>query len=182
MKNKNKDKEKVNPDFSFKDIHKDIDDALDKKQKEEEKEHKVPNISDKIKQGLEIKNNPPEKRFLNVEAKEGYIVREDEEGDQTTEKVIVVKHNDEVGEEHVTITKGIFTIDLRNDADWWFTRTPEVIPQLLENVENAAIARKDCYKPDKRKKEYPWITIALIIIGAFIITAMVIFLFLKTGA
>lgn len=160
-------------DFSFRNVEEKVDRVLQsrkKKQDEEEVlEFKTPNLSDKTKKGLEIRNNLPDPGFLEVKFDEVKVTTENEDGSKKVEKKIKVTHKDVEGKEHVEVTNGIYKLDLRNDATFWFLRTPEVIPQRTKQAIRAAIDRKKCYEPMKRKLDVPYILVIILIVGAIII-------------
>ena len=94
--------------------------------------------------------------------------------DGTQKKKVMVRHKDLDNVEHVEITKGLYQLDLRDDAYFWFVRTPEVIPQRIKQCVRAAIDRKKCYEMEKRKIEIPYLMLIILGIGV----AIIIFAFL----
>jgi hypothetical protein len=159
-------------DFSFSDVDEEVDKLLDKREKKEKPKATVQHISEKIRTGLEIKNNLPDKGFLNVKAEEGIVTRKDENGEEVQERKIIVTHKDTKGVEHVEITDGLFNIDLRNDANWWFIRTPDVVPSMINQAVRTALDVKKCHEPEKRKIEFPYLLVIGLIVGAIIIGLM----------
>jgi hypothetical protein len=156
-------------DFSFKDVEKDIDKTLNEKTKEEPTP-KVSHISDKIRQGMEIKENLPDKGFLEFKAEEIEIKNKD----GTKRKALLTTTRDTEGVDHVEVTDGKYVIDLRNDAEFWFIRSPTVVPQIIQQGIRAAIDRRKSYEPEKRRREIPIYLIAGIAIGAIVIVIMLI--------
>ena len=157
------------PDFSFKSVEKEVDKLFSDKEEKKEKIAEIPHLSDKIKQGMEIKNNLPDKDFLRVDFKEANVTFKDKDGNKKTEKKLVVNYKDVKGVDHVEITNGIYKLDLRDDAYFWFIRTPEVIPQRMQQISRASIDRKKCYEPEKRKLDLPVLLIVGLAVGAIII-------------
>jgi hypothetical protein len=173
MVEKNKKEEPI--EFSFKDVEKDVDEALEKKDKEtkEKPEEKISHISDKIKQGMEIKENLPDKGFLEFKAEEIKIINKD----GTEREALLTTTKDVNGVDHIEITNGQYVIDLRNDAEFWFIRSPTVVPQIIQQGIRAAIDRRKSYEPEKRRREIPVWLIAGIAVGAIVIIIMLISLF-----
>lgn len=175
-----KKKKELPKDFSFDTMRDDIDKLFTEREKREEKtEMKIPHFSDKIKDGLEIKNNLPDEGFLGVKFDEVNVTKKDKNGEEKTERKIRVTHEDTEGKEHVEYVRGIWKMDLRNDAYFWFVRTPEVIPQRIKQCIRAAIDRKKCYEFEKRKMEIPLLLLLILGIGAAIIIVAFMMMFLK---
>lgn len=162
-------------DFSFSAMEKDIDELLEKKSKKKEDIQKKPtvqHISEKIRMGMEIKNNLPEHGFLNVKAEEVKVTKKNEYDEEVEERKVRITSKDPDGAEHVSISDGLFNIDLRNDATWWFIRTPDVVPSMIKQAVRTALDVKKCHEPIKRKNEFPYILIIALIIGAIVIGLM----------
>lgn len=160
-------------DFSFSDIDTEIDKLL--KGKEQQKKEKIEighTVNEKIKTGLEIRNNLPDEGFLEVKADEVNLTHENKYGEMVTEKKVRITHTDTKGKEHIEFVEGLFKIDLRNDAHWWFIRTPEVVPSMIKQAVRTHLDIKKCYEVEKRKLDIPWFLIIGLIIGALIILLM----------
>lgn len=168
MPKKSKD-ETPSIDFSFNDVEKEIDETLKQKAKDEP-ERKVSHISDKIRQGMKIKENLPEKGFLEFKAEEIEITNKD----GSKRKALLTTTIDTEGVAHVEVTSGLYVIDLRNDAEFWFIRSPTVVPQMIQQAVRSSIDRKKCYEPEKRKLDIPIWLIAGIAIGSIIIIWMLV--------
>jgi hypothetical protein len=149
-----------------------IDDLLKRKEKDNVPRATVQHIGERIRTGLEIRNNLPEKGFLNVKADHVKVTKEDKEGNQHIEDKVRIEHTDTEGIKHVEFTDGLFNIDLRNDANWWFIRTPDVVPGMINQAVRTALDVKKCHEPEKRKLEFPYVLIIAFIIGAIIIGLM----------
>lgn len=178
MVKKNKTEKK--PDFSFKKdkIREEIDKRFEKLQVEEEKT-KIKHISDQIEQGLEIKQNLPDAGAFDVKFDEVKAKVKDKEGNEIEKRMIKVSHTDEKGEVTEELTSGIYQTDLREDALFWFIRSPEVVPSLIRQAIRTHLDIKKCHEPEKRKHEIPIILIVILIAGAAIITWMMISLMTK---
>jgi len=162
-------------DFSFSKMEEHVDEILEKKRKgisNKAPEPTVQHISEKIRTGMEIKNNLPQPGFLNVKAEGIKITKTNENGEETTEKKVRITHKDTDGNEVIEITDGIFNIDLRNDAEWWFIRTPDVVPSMIKQAVRTALDVKKCHEPIKRKNDFPYILVIGLIIGAIVIGLM----------
>lgn len=179
---KNEKEKTTDYDFSFKDVEQQVDQFLEDKGKKQKKEIETHHISDKIKQGLKIKQHLPEKNFLNVKAEEVEVQtkRTDEEGNEIIDKErkVQITHTNKDGKTFTEIVKGIFEIDLNNDAYWWFIRTPTVMPQLIDQSVRTHIDIKNAHKPEKRKIEIPYLLIIAFAIGALIIVISLISMFM----
>lgn len=158
------------PDFSFKEIESQVDELFDKK-KDQDKYESIGNISDKIKEGMEIKNNLPEKGFMEVKA--------DEKKDENGKKYVEITYKDTEDKEHKIKHKGIFCLDLRNDAEFWFIRTPILVPQIYKQAIRTHLDIKKCHEPERRKIELPIALIIGLIIGTVIIILSFISLLMK---
>lgn len=170
---KKKDKDEEEPiDFGFKDIESDIDKTLEQKGKEKPEE-KISHISDKIKQGMQIKENLPTKGFLEFKAEGIKIINKD----GSERNALLTTTKDTEGTDHIEVTSGQYIIDLRNDAEFWFIRSPTVVPQIIQQGIRAAIDRRKSYEVEKRRSEIPIWLILAIGIGAFIIVIMLISMF-----
>lgn len=160
-------------DFSFADEN--IDKAVDKILKEsggDEEKPEVPHISEKIRLGMEIKNNLPDKGYLQVKAEKGKVKFIDKYGEEHEEEKIIITSKDIKDVEHVEITDGLFAMDFRNDCDFWFVRSPVVVPAMIKQAVHTHVDIKKCYLMEKRKIEIPIWLIAALIGGAAIILLM----------
>ena len=165
-KNNKPENDKEDIDFSLDSLRKEIDSKLDEKAKKTKDETTVQHISERIKKGLEMKNNLPNKDFMTFKAEEGTL--------QDGTKVLKTTTTDTDGVPHVEITKGVYKLDLRNDAEYWFIRTPVVVPQMIRHAVRSAIDRKKCYELEKRKLELPiWLIIGLGVGAVIIIISLV---------
>ena len=164
MAKKKQDEEE--PDFGFKKIEQDIDRIFDEKEKKEEEAH---HISEKIREGIEIKENLPEPDFLKTEFDEVKVTTKKEDGTEETERGVQVTSYDTDGDKHVSVVKGLFDLDLRNDANWWFIRTPILNPQIYKQAIRTHLDIKKCHELEKRKLEVPIYLIIILVVGAIVI-------------
>jgi len=173
MPKKKNNKQAIEPDFSFDTKRKTIEEEIDKHFEEGEKIDggKIANISDKIREGKEIRDHLPEKGFMEVK------FNEVEKKDGTKEVEII--HKDENGEETTETHNGLFCLDLRNDADFWFIRTPILMPQIYKQAIRTHLDIKKCHDPEKRKLELPIALIAILIVGTVIIILSFLSLMMK---
>lgn len=168
---KQKKKTEEEPDFSFKKIEEQVDQFFDKR---ETKEKRTRHISEKIREGIEIKENLPDEGFLEVKADEVEV-----ETKNGKEKGVQITSTDTNGKKHVNIVKGLFQIDLRNDATWWFIRTPILSPQIYKQAIRTHLDIKKCHEPEKRRLEVPYLLIAVLVIGAAIIAISFLSMMMK---
>ena len=160
-------------DFSFEDA--DIEKAVDKMLKSsggDKEKPEVPHISEKIRLGMEIKHNLPDKGYLRVKAERGTVKYKDKYGETFEEKKVIITSKDVYDVEYVEITDGLFAIDFRDDCNYWFIRSPNVVPALINQAVRTAIDVKKCYEMEKRRSEIPIWLIAALIGGAVIIIIM----------
>ena len=183
--------EDFKPDFSFKDIHDEIDKAIDeKKNTTKEKEFKIEHLSDRVRFAKEIKEKPPVKDFMKIEAKDAEIVTTDENGDEKHKKAIAIISNHEEKDKDgkvkakrkIALYDGIFSIDLNVDAYWWFVRSCNVFPTILDQGIRTHLDIKKAHEPEKRKLEFPWALIGLVACGIFLIFLIFSFLTRSGGA
>lgn len=167
------------PDFSFEtvkpdyaDISREVDKALDtrKKQVKEPEEFKIEHVTDKIRFAKEIKEKPPEKGFMNVEFKDAEITETDDNGYEETKKgvAVITEHEDKETKKKkrkIAIYDGIFNIDLNVDAYWWFVRSCNVFPTILDQGIRTHLDIKKSHEPEKRKVEIPYFLIGAAILG-----------------
>lgn len=159
-------------DFSFKDVENEVDKILGTTDEKKKTKPNIQHISDKIQIGMEIKNNLPDKGFLEVKAERGKVKFTDRYGEEHEEDKVIITSKDIKDVEHVEITDGLFTIDLRNDSEFWFIRSPITVPSMIRQAQRTAIDVKDCYKIEKRKVEFPLLLVLALIGGAAIIILM----------
>jgi len=159
-------------DFSFQDVENEVDKILGKTSEEDKKKPIIQHISDKIQMGMTIKNNLPDKGFLNVKAETGLVKYKDRYGEEFLEKKVIITSKDIHDVEYVEITDGLFNIDLRNDSEFWFIRSPITVPSMIRQAQRVAIDVKECYKIVKRKFELPILLIVALLGGAAIIILM----------
>lgn len=159
-------------DFSFQDVENEVDKILGTSDKDEKKKPEVHHISEKIQMGMEIKNNPPDKGFLEVKAEVGMVKYTDRYGEMHEKKKVIITSKDVKDVEHVEITDGLFTIDLRNDANFWFIRSPVTVPSMITQAVRTHLDIKKCHEPEKRRVDIPIWLIAALVGGAAIIFIM----------
>jgi len=159
-------------DFSFQDVENEVDKILGTTDEEKKKKPEIHHISEKIQMGMEIKNNPPDKGFLNVKAETALVKYKDRYGEELLEKKVIITSKDIHDIEYVEITDGLFNIDLRNDSNFWFIRSPVVVPSMITQAVRTHLDIKKCHEPEKRKIEFPIWLIAALIGGAAIIILM----------
>jgi len=173
MPKKKNNKETAEPDFSFK--VKKIEEEIDKRLPVEEDSgtdgKKLANISDRIREGMEIKEHLPVKGFMEVKFNE--VKKED-----GTKEVEII-HKDEKDKETVETHNGLFCLDLRNDATFWHIRTPILIPQIIKQAIRTHLDIKKCHEPERRKMELPIALIIGLIIGTIIIIISFLSLMMK---
>lgn len=174
------------PDFSFADVSSEIDKIIEKKTGayDPTKEFKIEHVSDKIRFAKTIKEQPPLKDFMNVEFKEAEITSTDKDGIETKEKgvAVITEHEGEPEEEKkrkIAIYDGIFNIDLNTDAYFWFVRSCNVFPLILDQGIRTHLDVKRSHEPEKRRTEIPIYLIGLAITGVIMI--FLLFHFLTRG-
>ena len=158
-------------DFDFKQTREKIDKELDKRRGTDKDEVKSSNITEEIKFCLDVKNDLPDEGFLGVKADKVLIKFKD---GREAKKAVMMTSWDVDDVEHVEIVNGLFNIDLRDDANFWFIRSPTVVPSMMDDAKSTGYEIKDCYKPDKRKRELPIWLIVGIVVGAIIIAVMML--------
>ena len=172
-KTDNDDSKDTNIDFSFDDVENEVDKILgtskDKDQKEKPKLH---HITEKIQMGMEIKHELPDRDFLRVKTEKGIVTFIDRYGEEQNEDHVIVTSRDIEGIDHVEITKGIFSMDFRNDCDFWFNRSPVIVPSLINQAVHTHVDIRKCYEMEKRKFELPIVLILALVGGAAIILLM----------
>ena len=171
-------------DFSFKDIDKEIDQAIEKqKTRVGSDEFKTEHIADKVHFAKNIREHPPDKGFMNVDFKEAEVTGSDEYGEEFKKKgiAVITEHIDKAKKKikKIAVYDGIFNIDLNTDAYFWFVRSCNVFPLILDQGIRTHIDIKKAYLPEKRKLEIPWILIGLGITGFIFIILILRFIFAK---
>lgn len=178
--------EPAKPDFKFSDITKEIDNIIDRKKKsfDPNKEFKLEHISDRIKFAKTVKEQPPEKGYMKIEAKDAKLITKHPDGSEETQKAIAIISEHEVPEtdpekrkqgittkikKKIALYDGLFNIDLNVDAYWWFVRSCNVFPTILDQGIRTHLDIKKAHEPEKRKHEIPWILIGLGITGLMLI-------------
>ena len=178
MKKKTKDTDNDSKDtgidFSFDDVENEVDKILGTSDDKEKKKPTTHHISEKIQMGMEIKNNLPDKGFLNVKAESGMVKYKDRYGEEFINKKVIITSKDVKDVEYVEITDGIFNIDLRSDASFWHIRSPVVVPSMITQAVRTHLDIKKCHEPEKRKIEIPIWLILAIAGGAIIIVIMLV--------
>lgn len=160
-------------DFSFQDVEDEVDKILGSSDKDEDKKKpETHHITEKIALGMEIKHNPPDKGFLKVKVEKGTVKFKDKYGETQTKKKVIITSKDIDDVEHVEITDGLFSMDFRNDCNFWHNRGPEVVPAMIKQAVHTHVDIKKCYEMEKRKLEFPIWLIALLIGGSAIIIIM----------
>ena len=127
---------------------------------------------DRIRFAQDIRKNPPEPEYMKVGFKEG----EWETGDGEKEKGIVISY-DKDEKKHIKLTKGIFAIDLATDAEWWFNRSCTVFPLILDQGIRTHVDIKDSFKPEKRGIDFPYLWVAVAVVGILMIASIFMFMF-----
>lgn len=160
-------------DFSFDDVENEVDKILGtSKDKEGKEKPKLHHITEKIQMGMEIKHNLPDKDFLKVKAERGKVTFIDRYGEKKVKDKVIITSKDIKDVEHVEITDGLFAMDFRNDCNFWFNRSPIVVPAMINQAVHTHVDIKKCYEMEKRKLELPILLIAALIGGAAIILIM----------
>jgi len=161
-------------DFSFEDDE--VTRAVDKLLGGSEKDKKTPkmhHITERIALGMEIKHNLPDKGYLRVKAEKGDVKFIDRYGEEQIKEKVIITSKDIKDVEHVEITDGLFSMDFRNDCNFWFNRSPVTVPAMIKQAVHTHVDIKKCYDMEKRKTEIPiWLILGLIIGGAIILIMM----------
>ena len=174
----NNDPKDTGIDFSFQDVENEVDKILGtSKDKDKKEKPKLHHITEKIQMGMEIKHNLPDKGFLNVKAERGKVKFIDRYGETQEKDKVIITSKDIKDVEHVEITDGLFAMDFRNDCDFWFNRSPVVVPAMINQAVHTHVDIKKCYEMEKRKLELPILLIAMLIGGAAVILLMLWSLF-----
>jgi len=63
------------------------------------------------------------------------------------------------------VPPGVYCIDLNIDANWWFNHVCTVFPFLLDQGIRTHVDIKDSWKPEKRLPDFPYMFLAIAIIG-----------------
>jgi len=174
--NNNPDKD-TGIDFSFGDVEKEEDRILGTSDKSKKEKPKLHHITEKIQMGMEIKHELPDRDFLRVKTEKGIVTFIDRYGEKREEEHVIVTSKDIEGVDHVEITKGLFAIDFRNDCNFWFNRSPAVIPAMINQAVHTHVDIKKCYEMEKRKLELPIVLILALVGGAAVILLMLWSLF-----
>ena len=159
-------------DFSFENEAEKTVSEVQKSSYSDEKKPKLHHITEKIQMGMEIKHNLPDRDFLRVKTEKGIVTFIDKYGEEREEEHVIVTSRDIEGVDHVEITKGLFSMDFRNDCNFWFNRSPVVVPAMINQAVHTHVDIKRCYEMEKRKLELPILLIAALIGGAAIIIIM----------
>ena len=160
-------------DFSFDDVENEVDKILGtSKDKDKQEKPKLHHITEKIQMGMEIKHDLPDKGFLNVKVERGRVKFIDRYGAEQEKDKVIVTSKDIKDVEYVEITDGLFAMDFRNDCNFWFNRSPVVVPSMINQAVHTHVDIKKCYEMEKRKLELPILLIAALIGGAAIIIIM----------
>lgn len=173
------------PDFSFKevspdyaDVSSEIDKALEKTKTryDPSKEFKIEHVTDKIKFAKTIKEEPPEKGFMNVDFKDAEVTEIDENDHEETYKgvAVITEHGDDkdpTGKKikKIAVYDGIFNIDLNVDAYWWFVRSCNIFPTILDQGIRTHLDIKRSHEPEKRKIEIPYFLIGAAVLGLILL-------------
>ncbi len=190
QKQKNESESDEKPDFSFKeDVHTVIDKAIEeRKKKTGPDEFRIEHVSDKVRFAKSIKENPPDKGFMQIDADEAIVEYEDEYGRTKKEKgIAITSYHEKIDEKtgkvrkfkKINIHKGIFAIDLNVDAYFWFVRACNIFPLILDQGIRTHLDIKKAHMPEKRRHEFPWILIGLVITGIIFIFMIFRFIFMK---
>jgi len=177
MKKKNKANEKESGDsnsdnFSFESEAEKAVDEMFKKSSNVEQKPVMPHISEKIKVGMEIKHNLPDKGYLEVKAETGKVKFIDRYGEPQVKEKVIVTSRDIHNIEYVEITDGLFSMDFRNDCNFWFNRSPVTVPSMINQAVRTHLDTKKCYEMEKRKLDIPlWLILGLVV-GCAIILVM----------
>lgn len=165
-------------DFSFADVENEVDKILGtSKDKDKKEKPKLHHITEKIQMGMEIKHELPDKDFMNVKVERGKVKFTDRYGQEHVKDKVIVTSKDIHDVEHVEITDGLFAMDFRNDCNFWFNRSPVVVPAMINQAVHTHVDIKKCYEMEKRKLEIPVLLILALVGGAAVILLMLWSLF-----
>ena len=167
-----KDIDSKDSDFSFEGEAEKAVDKMFKESDSDKDKPEIPHITEKIRLGMEIKTNLPSKGYLRVKAERIKVKYTDRWGEKQETDKILITSKDIYDVEHFEIGDGLFAMDFRNDCNFWFNRSPTVVPAMIKQTVHTHMDIKKCYEVEKRKVELPiWLIIALIG-GAVIILLM----------
>ena len=164
-------------DFSFDDVENEVDKILGTSDKGKKEKPKLHHITEKIQMCIEIKHNLPDKDFLKVKVERGKVKFTDRYGQKHEKDKVIVTSKDINDVEHVEITDGLFSMDFRNDCNFWFNRSPVVVPSMINQAVHTYDDIKKCYEMEKRKFEIPIVLILALVGGAVVILLMLWSLF-----
>ena len=164
--------EETNIDFSFENEAEKAVKQVQKSSYSEEKEPKLHHITEKIQMGMDIKHNLPDKDFLKVKLERGRVKFIDRYGQTQEKDKVIVTSKDIKDVEYVEITDGLFAMDFRNDCNFWFNRSPVVVPAMINQAVHTHVDIKKCYEMEKRKLELPILLILALVGGAAVILLM----------
>ena len=157
--------------FSFEiSAEKAVDEMFKNKQDAEKPESH--HITEKIRTGMEIKHNLPDKGYLGVKVDKGKVTFTDRYGEKQIKDKIIITSKDIEDVEHVEITDGVFAMDFRNDCDFWCNRSPVTVPAMIKQAVHTHLDIKKCYEMEKRRAELPIVLIAALLGGVIIIVLM----------
>jgi len=159
-------------DFSFENEAEKAVKQVQKSGYSEEEEPKLHHITEKIQTGMDIKHTLPDKDFLKVKVERGRVKFTDRYGQEQVKDKVIVTSRDIKDVEHVEITDGLFAMDFRNDCDFWFNRSPVVVPAMINQAVHTHVDIKKCYEMEKRKLELPIVLILALVGGAAVIILM----------
>lgn len=151
--------------FNKLDVDKEVDSLIKQQPKQDDDIKEIQHISDKIRFAKQVRQQPPENGFM--ETKFDQVKAKMADG--TTRKGVAITYTNPEGVEEVEFTNGLFSIDLRNDINWFFVRSGLVVPMLLEQGIRTHLDIKKSHEPEKRKKEIPLMLIAIGVVVFFII-------------
>jgi len=152
-----KDKYSFDVDETTDDIHSKVDKTL----KKEKIKFDPDSSQERVRRIHEVKNNLPEKGYMNQTLHEAEILTTDENGDVHTGKFIAIK--DEKGEVEtdkdgeIILLDPILDIDLKILADAQFADcASNIIPMLMDQTAITIANERKEYKPEKPIKEFNW--------------------------
>ena len=174
---KKKPVEETTVDFSFENEAENAVKRVQKSSYSAEEEPKLHHITEKIQMGMEIKHKLPDKDFLKVKVERGKVKFTDRYGQEQVKNKVIVTSRDIHDVEHVEITDGLFAMDFRNDCNFWFNRSPVVVPAMINQAVHTHVDIKKCYEMEKRKLELPIVLILALVGGAAVILLMLWSLF-----
>ena len=163
-----------NDNFSFENEAEKAVDELFKNKGDDKEKPESHHITEKIRMGMEIKHNLPDKGYLKVKAERGKVKFTDRYGEEQVKEKVIITSRDINDVEHVEITDGLFSMDFRNDCNFWFNRSPVVVPAMIKQAVHTHVDIKKCYEMEKRKIELPLVLILALIGGAAIIIIMLL--------